>query len=108
MKVDDILNKQLVAHLNDSLAESSVLSNTSQRSMWDNLTAPIQSNTLTRKVHILHDRHISLQGVNEFIPVMPFSNSELRENQCSKSHTLPKGVNQMLARIFYIFSPYSD
>ena len=33
MKVDDILNKQLVAHLNDSLAESSVLSNTSQRSM---------------------------------------------------------------------------
>jgi len=34
---------------------------------------------------------------------MPFSNCELRENQCSKSHTLLKGVNQMLARIFYIF-----
>lgn len=80
----NILSPTWMTHL----AESSVLCNISQHSMWDNLTAPIHSNTLTRKVHILHDRHISLQGVNKFIPVIPFSNCELRENQCSKSHTL--------------------
>jgi hypothetical protein len=88
------------------LAESSVLSNISQQSMWGNLTAPIHSNTLTREVHIL--RHISFQGVNEFLHVMPFSNYQLTENQCSTRHTSIKGVNQMLACIFYIFSSYSD
>jgi hypothetical protein len=105
MNVDDTWNI-LSPIWKTRLAESSALSNISQHTMWDNLTAPIHSTTLTRNVYILRDRHISLQGVNEFIPVMLFSNCELRESQWSKSHTLLKGINQNQKYFLHFFVPF--